>query len=250
MRSCELSRRPRTPGCCSSWRAKASNAMRSRALAEELGVRLLLTGDVDWERIVELYAAADVFALLGPRAVLLDQQDRDAGRAQRRDDREDVAHDERRQAEARLVEHQQAGLPISARPIASICRSPPESVPASCAAALARGAGTARRPRRAFALSLRPRRTCRRRRAAGCPPPTLAEQLALLRHERRCRASPAPRGEAGRSSRRRSARAARRQHAHQRVEQGRLAGAVRADDGDDLARRRRSVMPRSTSAWP
>jgi hypothetical protein len=25
------------------------------------------------------------------------------------------------------------------------------------------------------------------------------------------------------------------QHAHQRVEQGRLAGAVRADDGDDLA---------------
>ena len=38
-----------------------------RALAEELGVRLLLTGDVDWERIVELYAAADVFALLSDR---------------------------------------------------------------------------------------------------------------------------------------------------------------------------------------
>ena len=38
-----------------------------RALAEELGVRLLLTGDVDWERIVELYAAADVFALLSER---------------------------------------------------------------------------------------------------------------------------------------------------------------------------------------
>ena len=35
--------------------------------AEELGVRLVLTGDVDWERIVELYAAADVFALLSER---------------------------------------------------------------------------------------------------------------------------------------------------------------------------------------
>jgi glycosyltransferase involved in cell wall biosynthesis len=37
------------------------------ALAEEQGVRLLLAGDVDWEGIVELYAAADVFALLSER---------------------------------------------------------------------------------------------------------------------------------------------------------------------------------------
>ena len=37
------------------------------ALAEELGVRLVLTGDIDWSRIVELYAAADVFALLSER---------------------------------------------------------------------------------------------------------------------------------------------------------------------------------------
>jgi len=37
------------------------------ALAHELGVRLVLTGDVEWERIVELYAAADVFALLSQR---------------------------------------------------------------------------------------------------------------------------------------------------------------------------------------
>jgi glycosyltransferase involved in cell wall biosynthesis len=35
--------------------------------AAELGVGLVLTGDVDWERIVELYAAADVFALLSER---------------------------------------------------------------------------------------------------------------------------------------------------------------------------------------
>jgi glycosyltransferase involved in cell wall biosynthesis len=40
---------------------------RLAALADELGVRLVLTGDVDWERIVELYAAADVFALLSER---------------------------------------------------------------------------------------------------------------------------------------------------------------------------------------
>src|SRR3970282_2934595 len=32
-----------------------------------LGVRLFLTGDTPWERIVEIYAAADVFALLSER---------------------------------------------------------------------------------------------------------------------------------------------------------------------------------------
>jgi glycosyltransferase involved in cell wall biosynthesis len=36
-------------------------------LARETGVRLVLTGDVEWERIVELYVAADVFALLSER---------------------------------------------------------------------------------------------------------------------------------------------------------------------------------------
>jgi len=40
---------------------------RLRRLADELGVRLRLTGDVEWERVVELYAAADVFALLSER---------------------------------------------------------------------------------------------------------------------------------------------------------------------------------------
>jgi glycosyltransferase involved in cell wall biosynthesis len=38
-----------------------------RALGVMLGVNLRLTGDVDWERIVELYVAADVFALLSER---------------------------------------------------------------------------------------------------------------------------------------------------------------------------------------
>ena len=43
---------------------RARARARSRA---ELGVRLVLIGDVDWERIVELYVAADVFALLSER---------------------------------------------------------------------------------------------------------------------------------------------------------------------------------------
>jgi glycosyltransferase involved in cell wall biosynthesis len=37
------------------------------SLAAETRTRLVLTGDVDWERIVELYVAADVFALLSER---------------------------------------------------------------------------------------------------------------------------------------------------------------------------------------
>jgi glycosyltransferase involved in cell wall biosynthesis/GT2 family glycosyltransferase len=36
-------------------------------LADDLSIRLVLAGDVDWERIVELYVAADVFALLSER---------------------------------------------------------------------------------------------------------------------------------------------------------------------------------------
>jgi glycosyltransferase involved in cell wall biosynthesis len=40
---------------------------RLEQLARELGVRLVLTGDVEWARIVELYVAADVFALLSER---------------------------------------------------------------------------------------------------------------------------------------------------------------------------------------
>ena len=39
----------------------------SSELAASVGVRLTLAGDVDWERIVELYVAADVFALLSER---------------------------------------------------------------------------------------------------------------------------------------------------------------------------------------
>ena len=40
---------------------------RLEQLARDLGARLVLTGDVEWKRIVELYVAADVFALLSER---------------------------------------------------------------------------------------------------------------------------------------------------------------------------------------
>ena len=47
------------------------------------------------------------------------------------DDIEDLLHHERRKAHGRLVEHDQRGRAMSARAMASICCSPPESVPAS-----------------------------------------------------------------------------------------------------------------------
>ena len=40
---------------------------RLEQVARDLGVRLVLAGDVEWVRIVELYVAADVFALLSER---------------------------------------------------------------------------------------------------------------------------------------------------------------------------------------
>jgi glycosyltransferase involved in cell wall biosynthesis len=40
---------------------------RLAALADELGVRLVLAGNLPWDRIVEAYVAADVFALLSER---------------------------------------------------------------------------------------------------------------------------------------------------------------------------------------
>jgi glycosyltransferase involved in cell wall biosynthesis len=41
--------------------------VRLEQLARDLGVRLVLAGDVEWSRIVELYVGADVFALLSER---------------------------------------------------------------------------------------------------------------------------------------------------------------------------------------
>ena len=46
---------------------EGSERARLKELSGELSVRLTLAGDIDWARIVELYVAADVFALLSER---------------------------------------------------------------------------------------------------------------------------------------------------------------------------------------
>ena len=65
--------------------------------------------------------------------VLFHQQDRDALLAvQAQDDLEDLLHHQRRQPHGRLVQQDHAGRAIMARPVASICCSPPDSVAAFC----------------------------------------------------------------------------------------------------------------------
>ena len=87
-----------------------------RMLADELGVRLVLTGDVDWERIVELYAAADVFALLSERepwAVVVNEAAA-CGLPLVLSDRVGAAHDLLRDGEnGRLVGSGDAGVAAS-----------------------------------------------------------------------------------------------------------------------------------------
>jgi len=64
--------------------------------------------------------------------VLLDEQDRLAFRLQARDGAADLGDDDRREALGGLVISSTRGLPISARPIASICCSPPEESEPAC----------------------------------------------------------------------------------------------------------------------
>ncbi len=60
-------RRGERPAARARRRRRRAGARAARASRAELGVRLVLAGDVEWERIVELYVAADVFALLSER---------------------------------------------------------------------------------------------------------------------------------------------------------------------------------------
>ena len=115
---------------------------------------------------------------------------------------EDLAHDERREAEAGLVEHQQARACPSGRgrPRASAARRPRACRRAARAARA--GAGTARRRRRA------PRRCpCGRGAPAGSAPSSrlsstgmVREQRARLGHQRHAEHARAPRASAGRSA--------------------------------------------------
>ena len=100
----------------------------------------------------------------------------------------ELIDDGRREAEARLVEQQQLGSLISARPSASICRSPPDSVPASCCAL------GEPREQREHAIEQRRQRALSgagSRRAAGSArpsgdeqPPALGREREAFRHDR------------------------------------------------------------------
>ena len=91
--------------------------------------------------------------------VLLDQQDGDAVGVDARDQREQLLDQQRRKAERGLVEDQSFGSAIRPRPIASICCSPPDSVPARCA----RRSAKAREDREhALAVRARAARAARR----------------------------------------------------------------------------------------
>ena len=148
-------------------------------------------------------------------------------------DPEELAHDHRREPERRLVEQQEPRAAMSARPSASICCSPPESVPARWPPRSAiHGKYSATRSMSAFDRAVaagvraelevlrRPsaRRTCRGPRArARCPrcatasgPPCSGLPVELI----------AP---------------VRRDRARDRAQRRRLAGAVRAEHRDDLA---------------
>mmetsp|Transcript_5849 Transcript_5849/g.22958 ORF Transcript_5849/g.22958 Transcript_5849/m.22958 type:complete len:216 (-) Transcript_5849:50-697(-) len=167
--------------------------------------------------------------------VLLDQQDADAAGTQGVDDGEDLAHDQRRQAQAGFVQHQQFGLAHQRAAQGQHLALAAGQRAGRLRAALlqAREAGVDALQPVAPALV-----------APRLGPPAAeqqvvfdahrAEQLALLGHQGQARhhalfqrqAGDVLAGEA-------QGRAARRDQAHQRAEQRALAGAVGADDRDD-----------------
>ena len=153
---------------------------------------------------------------------------------------EQLAAQQRRQPERRLVEHQDRRVPTSARG-----RSPPSAARrrSSCAPAArcARpGSGTGRARAADSAPPAARARAARRRRAAGSRAPIRSPKM------------PRPSGTSARPastmrcggwsvtawpSSRTWLEAAQRHHAGHRLQQRGLAGAVGAEDDDDLARR-------------
>src|SRR3989454_4893064 len=86
-------------------------------------------GERNRTRLHDVTAASE---LQREPCVLLHQQDRHALPRDLAHDVEDLRHHERREPHRRLVQQEQLRRVISARAMASICCSPPESVPATC----------------------------------------------------------------------------------------------------------------------
>ena len=137
------------------------------------------------------------------------------------------------------------GLPISARPIASICCSPPDRCAAIC---LCRSCKPRKhrehrvgRPRRVLAVGVRLARGDHQVLAHG----QALEDAAALRHQRHAARRDHLRRQAGdRLAEHHDLAAARRQQAHGDVHAGRFAGAVAAEQAEHarLAELERDVL--------
>ena len=145
------------------------------------------------------------------------------------------------------------GRAMSARPMASICCSPPERVPASWPLALLEDGEEpvdALEVRRHLVAAARAR-TARARRGAGSRAPASAAKTCRPSGTSEQPEGDDPLGGEPRRRPRRRRRSRRRgpDEAGDRPEQRGLPRAVRADDGDDLARRsrgaRRAAAPRA-----
>ena len=167
--------------------------------------------------------------------ILLDQQNRHARRTQRRDDAEDLAHDQRRETQRRLVEQQQLRLahqrPSHRQhlPLAAGQRARELVAPLGQARETLVDLGQRllrRRGRRPARAGTRRARGCRRRSSRR------TARGARARESARARRAARPT-----SDRRGFAKivdvAARGQETHDRAEQRRLARAIRTDHADD-----------------
>jgi hypothetical protein len=189
-------------------------------------------------RCADLQDVALVGELERGAGVLLDQQDRRALLLQRLHRRHDALHHDRRQTHRGLVEHEQLGRLIIARPMASICCSPPEKVPAGC---FERSPRIGKRSYAACRSSLISPSVCARtHRAAGSPRRTAAGRSADPRGSGPTeRDDLVGRGLSIRLPSKVIFSGGGADEAGDGAQRGRLAGAVRADEADDLALTRR-----------
>ena len=128
------------------------------------------------------------------------------------------------------------GRDISARPTASICRSPPDSVPASCVRrSFRRGNSSIHHVHLVAPLGVAQPHLAKGAQHQVVFHRHAAEQLALFGHQRDAQHHALFQRQRGDGLALELDGAAAGQYAHQRIEQGGLAGAVGADDGDDAA---------------
>ena len=128
-----------------------------------------------------------------------------------------------------------SGAPIRQRPIASICCSPPDSVPAACARALGQDREQRQHPLE-ITRPARPRARQHRAHGEVFGDRERRKDLAALRDLADAEVADAvARPARDVAAAKHDAPARRAVHARDGADERGLAGAVRADDGDDLA---------------